>query len=139
MYITWDFTVIQTPRTMQHVIHEKNKHRVWMLFAILESPKSHHHVLGSLPVLTQMERMMGLSQPNFDDSGDSDALLQPQDEKSDVMSLISESDACSISDFVTKPVSKTKQVYVIKCRVLNALFCRCQMSKVNFISANFYV
>lgn len=75
-----------------------------------ESPKSHHHMLGSLPVLTQMERMMGLSQPNFDDSGDSDALLQPQDEKSDVMSLISESDACSISDFVTKPVNKTKPV-----------------------------
>lgn len=75
---------------------------------VLESPKSHHHMLGSLPVLTQMERMMGLSQPNFDDSGDSDALLQPQDEKSDVMSLISESDACSISDFVTKPVNKTK-------------------------------
>lgn len=75
-----------------------------------ESPKSHHHMLGSLPVLTQMEKMMGLSQPNFDDSGDSDALLQPQDEKSDVMSLISESDACSISDFVTKPVNKTKPV-----------------------------
>lgn len=75
-----------------------------------ESPKSHQHMLGSLPVLTQMERMMGLSQPNFDDSGDSDALLQPQDEKSDVMSLISESDACSISDFVTKPVNKTKPV-----------------------------
>lgn len=82
-----------------------------------ESPKSHHHMLGSLPVLTQMERMMGLSQPNFDDSGDSDALLQPQDEKSDVMSLISESDACSISDFVTKPVSKTKQVPVKKAKV----------------------
>ena len=50
---------------------------------------------------------MGLSQPNFDDSGESDALQL--DEKSDIMSLVSESDACSISDFVTKPVTKNKK------------------------------
>ena len=50
---------------------------------------------------------MGLSQPNFDDSGESDALHL--DEKSDIMSLVSESDACSISDFVTKPVTKNKK------------------------------
>ena len=50
---------------------------------------------------------MGLSQPNFDDSGESDALHL--DDKSDIMSLVSESDACSISDFVTKPVTKNKK------------------------------
>ena len=50
---------------------------------------------------------MGLSQPNFDDSGESDVLHL--DEKSDIMSLVSESDACSISDFVTKPVTKNKK------------------------------
>ena len=64
-------------------------------------------MLRDLPVLSQMERMMGLSQPNFDDSGESDALQL--DEKSDIMSLVSESDACSISDFVTKPVTKNKK------------------------------
>ena len=64
-------------------------------------------MLRDLPVLSQMERMMGLSQPNFDDSGESDALHL--DEKSDIMSLVSESDACSISDFVTKPVTKNKK------------------------------
>ncbi|XP_022286537.2 uncharacterized protein LOC111099517 isoform X1 [Crassostrea virginica] len=71
------------------------------------SPRSASHVLRDLPVLSQMERMMGLSQPNFDDSGESDALHL--DEKSDIMSLVSESDACSISDFVTKPVTKNKK------------------------------
>lgn len=65
-------------------------------------------MLGALPVLTQMERMMGLPQPNFDDSGDSEDLQQPP-EKSDVMSLISESDACSIADYVTKPVARNKK------------------------------
>ncbi|XP_062597007.1 uncharacterized protein LOC134258455 [Saccostrea cucullata] len=72
-------------------------------------PKSADEVLGELPVLTQMERLMGLPQPNFDDSGDSDNLQQPPGERSDVMSLISESDVCSISDFVTKPTNKNKK------------------------------
>ncbi|XP_048745070.2 HAUS augmin-like complex subunit 8 isoform X2 [Ostrea edulis] len=70
--------------------------------------RSTDEMLGALPVLTQMERMMGLPQPNFDDSGDSEDLQQPP-EKSDVMSLISESDACSIADYVTKPVTRNKK------------------------------
>ncbi|XP_061194924.1 uncharacterized protein LOC133203074 [Saccostrea echinata] len=76
---------------------------------LTDLPRSADEVLGELPVLTQMERLMGLPQPNFDDSGDSENLQQPPGEKSDVMSLISESDVCSIADFVTKPTNKIKK------------------------------